>query len=197
MYIIIMNSRGQTILFYTGDIPEFINKEGFKMRIKIYYETLNGEKKYSSLEMKKTHGNTYFDYYCTFKRCDDKIKEDFIIIIYDNNDKIIHREHVRIHWITNPKDKSWQYGITICGDRVVSEVRYGNKILPSCYNDNREQRYYIDVQAFDKKGRPLYDNNGCPITIKQYCSCGSKVKEASSTEFPKGVLHNLFKNYFI
>ena len=98
------------------------------MKIKLFYETLNGEKKCSYSEMKNAMGkNTYFDYYQTFKRCDDKIKEDFIIVVYNDNNEIIHKEVVHIHWVTNPSDAKWQYGITICGNRVVSEVRYGKK----------------------------------------------------------------------
>ena len=58
------------------------------MTIKIYYETLDGKKRYSSSEMKKTKGDTYFDYIAVFKRCDDKIKEDFVIIVYNKTIKV-------------------------------------------------------------------------------------------------------------
>ena len=168
------------------------------MKIKLFYETLDGEKKCSSSEMRNVKGkNTYFDYYQTFKRCDDRIKEDFIIVVYNDNNEIIHKEFVHIQWVTNPSDTKWQYGITICGNRVVSEVRYGKKTLPICHH-NRERWYFIDVQMFDEKGNPLFDKKGNPVTQKQYCACSSKIKEASSEEFPKGVLQQLSKiNYSI
>ena len=186
------------MLFHTGGIPEYNIKEVYKMRIKVYYETLDGEKKCSSSEMKNAIGkNTYFDYYQTFKRCDDRIKEDFIIVVYNDNNEIIHKEFVHIQWVTNPSDTKWQYGITICGNRVVSEVRYGKKTLPICHHNNRKW-YFIDVQAFDEKGNPLFDKKGNPVTQKQYCACSSKIKEVSSEEFPKGVLQQLSKiNYSI
>lgn len=144
------------------------------MTIKIYYETLDGKKRYYSSEMKKTKGDTYFDYIAVFKRCDDKIKEDFIIIVYNNDNKIIHKEKVSIHWTTNPSETKWTYGITLCGNRVVSEARYGYS-LPVCCEDNRD-RHCI------KDGYP-----------EKYYSYNSKFKNVSSTEFPNGILYKLSK----
>lgn len=165
------------------------------MKIKLFYETLKGEKKYVITSMRNVMGGrTYFDFVATFKRCDDKIKEDFIVVIYNDEDKIIHKENVHINWISTPNENKWCYGITICGKRVVSEVRYGY-FLPMCHGDR--ERHYIDVQMYEN-GHPIYDKDGCPMTTKQYCSCSSKIKDISSTKFPKGVLHNLSKTkYFI
>ena len=170
------------------------------MKIKLIYENLKGEIKSTVTEMKCCMGHgTYFDYIITFKRCDDKIKEDFVIILYDNN-KIIHKENVHIHWITNPSDNRWQYGITICdnGDikRVISEVRYGDKKLPVCGYEKRKNKVFLDIQSFGIDGRPLYDKYGYPITHKEYCPCmGKSVREIHSEEFPKGVISKLKYNY--
>lgn len=166
------------------------------MKIKLFYETLKGEKKYVITSMKNVMGGTtYFDFVSTFKRCDNKIKEDFIVVIINDEDKIIHKENVHINWICTPNENKWSYGITICGKRVVSEVRYGY-FLPICHRDR--ERHYIDVQMYDKNGRLMYDKDGCPITTKQYWSGSSKIKNISLAKFPKGVLHNLSKtNYSI
>ena len=134
------------------------------MTIKIYYETLDGKKRYSSSEMKKTKGDTYFDYIAVFKRCDDKI---------------IHKEKISIRWTTEPSETKWTYGITLCGNRVVSEARYGYS-LPVCCDE------YRDIHCI-KDGYP-----------EKYYSYNSKFKNVSSTEFPKGILYKLSKiNYNI
>lgn len=166
------------------------------MKIKLFYETLKGEKKYTVSSMKNVMGGTtYFDFVSTFKRCDNKIKEDFIVVVYNDENKIIHKENVHLNWICTPNENKWSYGITICGKRVVSEVIYGY-FLPICHRDR--ERHWIDVQMYDKDGCPMYDKDGCPMTTKQYCSCSSKIMDISSTKFPKGVLHNFSKtNYSI
>ena len=161
------------------------------MKLKVNYE-IDGNKYYDVTEMRRTSSNskTYFDFYVSFKR-HDEIKDYYISII--DGDKIIHREHVSISWITNPKENSWLYGITLCGSRVVSEVRYGNR-LPSCCNDRK--RNYSDVPKLDNMGNPMYDKWGYPITQKQRCSQDdndTSIKNVSSSKFPKGVLHSLSK----
>lgn len=155
------------------------------MKLKVNYE-IDGNKYYDVTEMRRTSSNskTYFDFYVSFKR-HDEIK-DYYISIYDG-DKIIHREHVSISWITNPKENNWLYGITICGNRVVSEVRYGNR-LPSC--TKVRSSYYIDVQSYDKDGRPIFDKKGCPVTHKEYCR-KEAVKEVSTDTLPKSILKKL------
>ena len=70
-------------------------------------------------------GRTYFDFVATFKRCDDRINENFIVVVFNDDNKIIHKENVHIQWVTNPKASVWNYGITICGKRVVSNINYG------------------------------------------------------------------------
>ena len=155
------------------------------MKLKVNYE-INGVKYYDIAQMKKTSSksNSYFDYYVSFKRHDEI--RDYYISIYDE-DKIIHREHVKISWITNPKENKWLYGITLCGDRIVSEIKYGSK-LPTCTKDRKS--YYIDVQSYDKDGRPMFDKKGCPITHKEYCR-KEAVKEVSTDTLPKSVLKKM------
>ena len=156
------------------------------MKLKINYE-LEGNKYYDITDMKMvpSESKSYFDYYVSFKR-HDEIK-DYFISIYDG-DKIIHREHVKISWITNPKDTGWIYGITLCGGgRVFSEVKFGNK-LPTCTKDRKS--YYIDVQSYDKDGRPMFDKKGCPVTHKEYCR-KEAVKEVSTDNLPKSILKKL------
>ena len=162
------------------------------MKLKVNYE-INGNKYYDITEMKTPSSNSksYFDFYVSFKRRDE-IK-DYYISIIDEDNKVIHREHVKISWNTNPRDTKWLYGITLCGSRVVSEVRYGNR-LPSCCNDRRKN--YIDVPVRDNMGKPMYDKWGYPITQKQRCSQDdndTSIKNVSSSKFPKGVLHSLSK----
>lgn len=160
------------------------------MKVKLYFTTLKGEKKCVSTEMRNVMGGrTYFDFVATFKRCDDRINENFIVVVFNDDNKIIHKENVHIQWVTNPKETLWNYGITICCNRIVSNVNYG-RTLPVCYNDR--ERNYIDVPKYDKMGQPMYDKYGYPITQKQHCK-SIKIKEASSNEFPKGVLHSLSK----
>ena len=155
------------------------------MKLKVNYE-INGVKYYDITEMKKTSSksNSYFDFYVSFKRHDEI--RDYYISIYDE-DKIIHREHVEISWFTNPKESTWIYGITLCGSRVVSEVKYGNK-LPTCTKERVS--YYIDVQSYDEEGRPLFDKKGCPITHKVYCR-KEAVKEVTTDNLPKSVLKKM------
>lgn len=181
------------MLFHTGGIPEYKIKEDLKMRIKLYFETLEGEKKYVSTEMRNVMGGrTYYDFVATFNRYDHKIKEDFIVVIFNDDNKIIHKENIHIHWVTNSKETIWNYGITMCGERVVSNISYG-KTLPVCCNDRK--RTYVDVQKYEN-GKPVYDKYGLPVMEKQYNNNDKKIKEVSSNEFPKGVLHALSKiNY--
>lgn len=162
------------------------------MKLKINYE-IGGNRYYNITEMRtpSVNSKTYFDFYVSIKR-HDEIKNYYISII-DEDNKVIHKEHVKISWITNPRENSWLYGITICGSRVVSEVRYGNR-LPSCYNDRK--RNYIDVPKLNKMGKPMHDKWGYLITQKQLCSDdgdNTSIKNVSSSKFPKGVLHSLSK----
>ena len=159
------------------------------MKIKLFYETLKGEKKHVVTSMKNVMGGTtYFDFVSTFKRCDNKIKEDFIVVIYNDEDKIIHKENVHINWITNPDENRWSYGITICGGRIVSEVVYG-KTLPICHEG---RRFCIEVQVYEN-GTPLYDEKGYPVTRREHCPVAGKIKECNSEDFPKSVLQKLTK----
>ena len=153
------------------------------MKINLYFETLKGEKKYVSTEMRNVMGGrTYYDFVATFKRYDNKIKEDFIVVVFDDDNKIVIKENIHIHWKTNPKDLIWNYGLTICNGRYVTNINYGKK-LPICINE---------IQKYDKKGQPMYDRYGCPITKNQY-QTEQKIKQSSSIKFPKGVLHNLVR----
>lgn len=155
------------------------------MKLKLFYENLKGEKKYIVTSMKNVMGGTtYFDFVSTFKRCDDKIKENFTVVIYNNEGKIIHKENIHIHWITNPNENRWSYGITICGDRIVSEVIYG-KTLPIC---REGRRFCIEVQVYEN-GVPLYDKDGYPVTYKEYYSVGN-IKECSTKDFPRVYCRN-------
>ena len=156
------------------------------MKLKVNYE-IEGNKYYDITEMRtpSVNSKSYFDFYVSFKR-HDEIKDYYISII--DGDKIIHREHVKISWITNPKDTGWIYGITLCGGgRVFSEVKFGNK-LPTCTKDRKS--YYIDVQSYDEEGRPLFDKKGCPVTHKEYCR-KEAVKEVSTDTLPKSILKKL------
>lgn len=165
------------------------------MKLKLFYETLKGEKKHIVTSMKNVMGGTtYFDFVSTFKRCDDKIKENFTVVIYDNEGKIIHKENIHIQWVTYPNEDRWSYGITICGDRIVSEVVYG-KALPVCSREEGH-RFYVDVQVYEN-GVPLYDEDGYPVTHKEYCPAIGKIKECSTEDFPKSVLQKLIKYYSI
>ena len=156
------------------------------MKLKVNYE-INGNKYYDITEMKTPSSNSksYFDFYVSFKRRDE-IK-DYYISIIDEDNKVIHREHVKISWVCNPKESKWIYGITLCGSRVVSEVQYGNK-LPTCTKERAS--YYIDVQSYDEEGRPLFDKKGCPITHKVYCR-KEAVKEVTTDNLPKSVLKKM------
>ena len=147
------------------------------MKLKVNYE-INGNKYFGITEMRtpSVNSKTYFDFYVSFKR-HDEIK-DYYISIIDEDNKVIHREHVKISWNTNPRDNKWLYGITLCGRRIVSEVRYGNR-LPSCYNDRK--RNYSDVPKLDNMGNPMYDKWGYPITQKQHCDDDNSMKEISSS----------------
>ena len=156
------------------------------MKLKVNYE-IEGNKYYDITEMRtpSVNSKSYFDFYVSFKRRDE-IK-DYYISIIDEDNKVIHREHVKISWVCNPKESKWIYGITLCGSRVVSEVQYGNK-LPTCTKERAS--YYIDVQSYDEEGRPLFDKKGCPITHKVYCR-KEAVKEVTTDNLPKSVLKKM------
>lgn len=161
------------------------------MKVKLYFTTLKGEKKFIETNMRNVMGGrTFLDFVASFKRYDHKIKEDFVVVVFNDDDKIIHKESIHVHWVTNPKASVWNYGITLCGNRCVSNVSYGRH-LPVC-SDDRERS--VDVQKYDKDGNLMYDKYGFPITEKHYLrKDDKKIKEASSNEFPKGVLYNLSK----
>ena len=131
------------------------------MKIRLNY-IIDNKKFYAIGEMKKVPSSSscYYDFYCHVKR-DDRVNE-YLVTIIDDCDKVIHKEIIHINWITNPNDTVWTYGITLCGERVVSEMRYGSH-FPVCLNIYNYK--YIHIRD-EKTGELLYNKDGSPVIRK-------------------------------
>lgn len=149
------------------------------MRLRVI---VNGRSKIVNMIKNTPESNSYLDYFVILKR-NDKIP-DIDCQVINNDGKVIHTEHLHFSFLNEAENaESVVYGITICGNRVVSELHYSRsgRDLPQC-SDGNHSRYAFEY-VYDEFGHIKYDRYG-PITKKYKTQSSSGIKNISEDSLP-------------
>lgn len=144
------------------------------MKVKLYTDHTDGRKICYVKRMQKTNpkSNCEFDYYVKIDR-DTTIKKMVAIVIDDQGRRICKAE-VKRCWSDPTASRTYYFGITICGNRVVYDT------VTSLCNRSEGNIIFVVEYTKDADGNQLYDAKGNPISKTRRVSLSS-VKNLDSS----------------
>jgi len=147
------------------------------MRIKLYTDYVDGRKVCYIAKMKKsaTESNIEFDYYVKINR-DRNIKKMTAVVI-DDDDKVICKDMVKKCWSDEKSTKQCYFGITVCGNRIVSDT------VSNLQNKSEGKNVGFIVEYIkDENGNQIYDREGNPVSNTRRVILNGRVKNVDSSK---------------
>ena len=147
------------------------------MRVKLYTDYVDGRKVCYIMKMKKsaTESNIEFDYYVKINR-DRNIKKMTAVVINDDG-KVICKDLVKKCWRDEKSTRQCYFGITICGNRIVSDT------VPNLQNKSEGKNVGFVVEYIkDENGNQLYDKEGNPVSNTRRVIINGRVKNVDSSK---------------
>lgn len=144
------------------------------MKVKLYTDHTDGRKICYVKQMQKTNPNSNceFDYYVKINR--DTTIEKMIAVVIDDQGRRICKAEVKRCWSDPKASKTYYFGITICGNRVVYDT-----VTTLCNRSEGSNTIFVVEYTKDADGNQLYDAKGNPISKTRRVSLSS-VKNVDS-----------------